>query len=206
VGSTDQLFGLGLTLLSPKTGHHDVWLRKCREMDLSLVAESKINTLSLAAFFGQTEVVQYLLDDEKSAVDSQTSDITQAFGLAVDRGHVAVAKLLIDKRTDIVLDPGCIGDAFWTALFAKHEKVLQLLTDRGLDQAIHDPAGFEPLSAAICPKHESVVEQLLHYITRTNDAEIEAKRASIITPALRILIEAGRMRSLWSCFLLTAVS
>jgi Ankyrin repeats (many copies) len=162
VGSTDQLFGFSLTISNPKSGHHDVWLRKYWQSTHTFRSVRKMSSLSLAAFMGHTEVVRYLLDDEKSDVDSRTSDTITAFGLAADRGNVAVVQLLTDKRTFLVQDTDRIDAVFLDALANNHEKLQQLLIDRGFKQAVFDPWGFSLLETAACWGHEKAVEQLLY--------------------------------------------
>jgi ankyrin repeat protein len=180
-----SLTQLGPDPFQPKSGHHHVWLRQYWNSRHNLDPFFEPTSLQLAAFSGITEAVRHLLDDEKSEVDLQTAEGSKALEFAAFRGYLDVVQLLLDKSADIGLDWKDTHEAFRMAVYGNREKVAQLLIERGVGKAIYEMDREDsPLYIAAFYDREQIVEQLLRFITQTDDQEVDPKRASTIGAAL----------------------
>jgi ankyrin repeat protein len=117
--------------------------------------------LHLAAFFGQHEVVQWLLD-HGAAVDAQSRNSLRNTPLhaALAGGHSEVALLLIDRGSPIDA-PDAGGH---TPLHIAAESGLigpvKALLDRGADPHAVDAEDMTPLSRAAARNHTHVVDAI----------------------------------------------
>lgn len=111
--------------------------------------------LTIAARYGQAEVVRYLLDLGAEADD-------HALSLAVDKGHNEVARLLISRGVDPKDNPEVLS----RAVLQNNVTLAQLLLDHGAGQHVNVVSGTGtrvslPLHVAVTKGHHEMVKLLL---------------------------------------------
>ena len=121
--------------------------------------------LHLAALLGLSHISEIILlcDIHEVAIAVTAKDI---FGrtplyLAVLRGHFEMAKLLLDKGSDIDARGGRFDNALTAASYQGDEQIVKLLIDNGADANACSRNCYHALAAASRRGHERVIKLLL---------------------------------------------
>jgi len=120
-----------------------------------------VNVLHCAAFFGNEDLVRFLLDDGAD-IDARSALGASALLWAANAGESGAFGLLLDRRADP--DARCSKGApclHWAAL-GGHAEIAGMLA-RTMPHQLNfvDTVGFTPLHWAANQNHEQVVELLL---------------------------------------------
>lgn len=125
------------------------------------VSPDGFSPLHLAAFFGQTDVLAFLI--ERGGDISQTTRNPmelQPLHSAVAGGSVESVRLLIEHGAD----PNALQEGGWTPLMgaagAGHEEMVELLIDAGADPGAENDQGLTAMDLAEEKNHESVADFL----------------------------------------------
>ena len=163
IGSREYLFGSGYSQITPRqmTGVH------------------------LAAYFGLTGVIMALL---KSGNHLNTKDGWGRTPLlwAVEQGHEAVVKLLLESGADLESKDEEFGQTplLWAVIYG-NEAVVKLLVEKGAGLESKDTFGQTPLSLAAKEGKEAMVKLLVE-----KGADVEYKNIYDRTP-LSLVAEYG---------------
>jgi ankyrin repeat protein len=123
-----------------------------------------VTGLHWVALFGLCYVAKDFLrrkEDETCAVNATDSNGEGSLMYAVERGHCAMAELLLDKGADVNAWSGLYGNPLQAASFRGHEAVVRLLLDKSADVNAHGGHFGNALYAASSRGHEAVVKLLL---------------------------------------------
>lgn len=120
---------------------------------------SDTSSLHLAAYFGLTSIISYIMED--SDLDVPDSMKRTPIWYAAKNGHQATVSLLLDKhcQPDIVDIEG-YAPMIW-AVRNGDETVVRLLLDNGAQLERTDRSGQAPLWIAVFRGHEPIVHLLL---------------------------------------------
>ncbi|KAJ7373498.1 hypothetical protein OS493_011095 [Desmophyllum pertusum] len=144
--------------------------------------------LHVAALKGQSDTVSYLLN-QGADINSREDIGVSAFVFAVDEGHAAAAKVLIERDCDLKLinrqGPSCDVDVFEMAASRGLTDVLQLLLDRGLCDTVDrvNRYGETPLMRAASGGHYDTVAFLLDHganVNAGNASNIEVAKGTCV--------------------------
>ncbi|KAL6410261.1 hypothetical protein AUP68_06676 [Ilyonectria robusta] len=143
-------------------------------------APTGMTGLHLAAYFGQTQVVNDLLMKEYGP-DSKDSYNRTPLSYAAENGQGATVRLLLDNGGDLESkDVRLKRSALSWASSKGHEVVVKILLEGGAGLESRDNSGWTPLWEAAAEGHEAVVKILLE-----GGADLEFKDAMGWTPLLR---------------------
>uniref|UniRef100_A0A7S2Q9B8 Uncharacterized protein n=1 Tax=Zooxanthella nutricula TaxID=1333877 RepID=A0A7S2Q9B8_9DINO len=120
-----------------------------------------VNVLHCAAFFGNEDLVRFLLDDGAD-IDARSALGASALLWAANAGEAGAFGLLLDRRADP--DARCSKGApclHWAALGGHAEIAGMLVRTMPHQLNFVDTVGFTPLHWAANQNHEQVVELLL---------------------------------------------
>jgi ankyrin repeat protein len=162
----------------PDARNHMAFLRACRFADTSVVhamlsaapehhpARANVhNSISLcfAAAEGRVHIVRMLLTvpTDAASVDSQGGK--KAFRIACERGHVAVAELLLSSPAGALRADCDDGEALIAACGTGQLLVVEMLLARGHDAPFADCRSCEALVKASEGGHAAVVAKLLSW-------------------------------------------
>lgn len=140
-----------------------------------------ISSLHLAASFGLTSMMSYIMDDFDP--DLQDSRDRTPVLYAAKNGHHAAVSLLLDSHCQPdIADVGGRTPLFWAAMNG-HETVVRLLLDNGVQLEQTDKQGRTPLWIAVVYGHESIVHLLLHKGANIETADEDGR--AILSMAIR---------------------
>ncbi|EXJ91683.1 hypothetical protein A1O3_00233 [Capronia epimyces CBS 606.96] len=112
---------------------------------------------------GDLELVRLLLSQDGIDVRHHTTDGTNALSLAIDGGHLDIARLLLEQ-VDYAWDDVMISKILLSAAErGTKDIVTEMLTRTRVDINSRDPDGSTPLSRAVISQNEGVVNALLEY-------------------------------------------
>jgi ankyrin repeat protein len=125
--------------------------------------------LSLAALYGRTEIVKWLIETGADANNIEDAFSTPFF-LAVYGNDIETAKVLLPKTK--VLNPQKNGMTLlhMIAIGQNNAAAIELLIANGVDIEVRNEQGFTPLHTAVSMKSEAAIQTLLKC-----GANIEAK-------------------------------
>ncbi|KAJ5494822.1 hypothetical protein N7463_010909 [Penicillium fimorum] len=120
-----------------------------------------MGALHLAALNGHQQEVHFILDKDKS--DINTTDGTNAFPViwASLNGHDRVVELLLKRGADIDAQGGHYGNALQAACAERHDNVAQMLLERGADINAQGGHYGNVLQAACAEGHDKIAQMLL---------------------------------------------
>ena len=133
--------------------------KEYRYRDYSQEVPRKIKGIHLAAWFGLTKIVDWLIEK------GHTSDCKDSYGRtplsrAAERGHEAVVKLLLERGAELESKDNYDWTPLSRAAENGHGAVVKLLLERGAELESKDSYGRTPLSRAAEHGHEAVVKLL----------------------------------------------
>ena len=118
------------------------------------------NALQAAAYDGNLEVVQLLLD-KGAEVNAQGGHYGNALQAAAYDGKSEVVRLLLDKGAEVKAQGGHYGNALQATACGSNTKVVQLLLDQGVDINTQGGVFGTALQAAATYGHIEVIQLLL---------------------------------------------
>ncbi|KAJ5703568.1 purine and uridine phosphorylase [Penicillium malachiteum] len=121
-----------------------------------------LSALHIAAFNGHEQEVDYLLEVEKS--DINTADSTSAYPItwASLNGHDKIVQMLLDKGADVnAQGGGYYGNALQAACSNGHDKIVQMLLEKKADVNAQGGDCGDALQAACSEGHDKIVQMLL---------------------------------------------
>jgi hypothetical protein len=139
--------------------------------DYSQNVPRQMTGVHLAAYFGLTGVIMALLKNRHNPDVKDTYD-RSPLSWAVEKGHEAVVKLLLEKGAELEAKDNRYGQTplSWAAVKG-HEAVVKLLLEKGAELESKDNgSGRTPLSWTVENGHEAVVKLLLE-----KGVELESK-------------------------------
>ncbi|PNP40031.1 hypothetical protein TGAMA5MH_07953 [Trichoderma gamsii] len=134
--------------------------------------------LSWAAQDGRADIVRLLL--QTATINDLDGEGRTSLSRASEKGHEAVARLLIDKGADINASDKYGWTALLWALQYGHEAVARLLINKGADINASDKGKWIPLLQASVKGYEAVARLLIN-----KGADINASDKGGWTPLLR---------------------
>jgi hypothetical protein len=135
-----------------------------------------ITGLHWIARFGLCDAAKEFLrrnGGETCAVNATDSNGEGSLMYAVQHGHCAMAKLLLDKGADVNAQGGFYGNALQAASSGGYEEVVRLLLDKGADVNAEGGHFGNALHSASYRGHEAVVRLLLE---RRADVNVQGGR------------------------------
>lgn len=153
--------------------------------------------LSLAVSYGLKQVVQDILQDDSTDVNTQAGDFGKPLKTASRQGRKEIVQMLLDKGSDVNDQGGIHGTALYAASEGGHNDVVHILLNNGADVN----AGLEdrtPLIAASENGHRETVQLLLDkgaYINRPPSSgsytALHAASKQGHSEIVRILLDRG---------------
>ena len=141
--------------------------------------------LVVAAQYGRTEVVEYLLS-KKADPNHAVSEGYRALMYAVRNGHGAAAKLLLKNKADINAQADAKDTALHFTLYAepiaKAQEMIQLLMDHGIDPAITNIEGRTAAQEARSRGKDDLaifIEDYAEQLAQAKDAEAVSRRKAL---------------------------
>jgi ankyrin repeat protein len=147
--------------------------------------EGQRTSLFWAAQSGQRNVAELLLNTGHVNVKATAEDGGTPLQLAVENGHEAVARLLLEKGAAMEAKDSEGRTPLLVAAENGHEAVFRLLLEKGAAIEARNEWMQTPLHLAVRNRHEAVVRLLLE-----NGAAIEAMDSELHTP-LYVAAESG---------------
>ncbi|EJD73951.1 KH domain-containing protein [Loa loa] len=141
---------------------HGFQVLPCNQSDLKVGLES---ALTLAAYKGHYDVVQYLL--EKGANKYKEELHTALMEASMD-GHYEVAKLLLDNGAPVNLASDSFESPLTLAACGGHPDLVRLLLERGAIVEEVNDEGYTPLMEASREGHLEVVRLLIKFGAKVN--------------------------------------
>uniref|UniRef100_A0AAF5PWA4 K Homology domain-containing protein n=1 Tax=Wuchereria bancrofti TaxID=6293 RepID=A0AAF5PWA4_WUCBA len=141
---------------------HGFQVLPCNQNDLKVGLES---ALTLAAYKGHYDVVQYLL--EKGANKHKEELHTALMEASMD-GHYEVAKLLLDNDAPVNLASDSFESPLTLAACGGHPDLVRLLLERGAIVEEVNDEGYTPLMEASREGHLEVVRLLIKFGAKVN--------------------------------------
>ena len=143
---------------------------KIKWRDYSQWVPRQMKGLHLAAYLGLTGVLMALLKNGQDLNVKDGSDRTP-LSWAVEQGHEAVVKLLLEKGAELESEDKEYGRTpLSRAAENGNEAVVKLLIEKGAEMESKDNRGWTPLFMAVYLGREAVVKLLLE-----KGAELESK-------------------------------
>ena len=137
----------------------DLTLLKCllERIDIEAATNYNYTLLILASAYGKAQVVNYLLN-QGANVRAKTSQGTNSFRLAAEKGHLNIVKLLHIKDSSILERKDKKGrTALIWASMKGHLDVVKFLVQNGADKNVRSNEGETPLLVASMNNHDDVV-------------------------------------------------
>ena len=120
--------------------------------------------LHAAAWDGDLQTVQNLIDNETTPVDAQAEeDGCTALHIAARRKHVAILEFLIDRGADVDLEDDKYNTALVSAAKCGQDRIVEHLIWADADMELEDEGGFTPLARAAQQGNSEIVDILLHH-------------------------------------------
>ena len=116
-----------------------------------------------AAYCGQTEIVQLLLE-KKADVNCQDEKGATALRQAAQQGHLEIVKVLLEKKADVNCRSKEGATALHVAAVNGHLEIVRLLLESGADYKVKLANGFVPLKLASLFGHKDVVRLIATYV------------------------------------------
>jgi ankyrin repeat protein len=166
-----------------------------------MAAEAEALPVFQAVVRGDGDEVARLLDAEPhllEARDARRDDAT-LLGVAAQKGHVGVVRLLLGRGTEVNAAGRFGYTALHEAAVTGHEEVVNVLLSSGADSSIKTNNGCTALMWASCRGHVGVVKQLLQHMQGRglNERDSLGRTAVWLTcwhgyvEVLRLLLLAG---------------
>jgi len=129
--------------------------------------------LHYAAFCGLDDIARILATDYPKDVNSQSFDgASTPLHLTSSRGHVDVARMLVERGADVSVQAEYGRTALHLALFGGHVDVARMLVERGADVSVQAEDGWTALHLALSGGHVDVARML---VERGADVSVQAK-------------------------------
>ncbi|XP_063412766.1 uncharacterized protein LOC134695444 [Mytilus trossulus] len=123
-----------------------------------------------SATTGYFDIVEFLIVNVKCDVNNADERGNSPLHKASERGHTAVAKLLLENNADVSqCDVDGASSLFW-ACYGGHKDTVELLLQNNADVNQYDNEGVSPLHAACIQGHTYIVELLLQ-----NKADVDQR-------------------------------
>jgi len=129
--------------------------------------------LHYAAFCGLDDIARILATDYPKDVNSQSFDgASTPLHLTSSRGHVDVARMLVERGADVSVQAEYGRTALHLALFGGHVDVARMLVERGADVSVQAEDGWTALHWASYKGHVDVARML---VERGADVSVQAE-------------------------------
>uniref|UniRef100_A0A8R1TVW6 ANK_REP_REGION domain-containing protein n=1 Tax=Onchocerca volvulus TaxID=6282 RepID=A0A8R1TVW6_ONCVO len=156
---------------------HGFQVLPCNQNDLKVGLES---ALTLAAYKGHYDVVQYLLEN---GANKYKEELHTALMEASMDGHYEVAKLLLDNGAPVNLASDSFESPLTLAACGGHPDLVRLLLERGAIVEEVNDEGYTPLMEASREGHLEVVRLLIKFGAKVNTQTDETGETALTLAA-----------------------
>ncbi|KAM3726621.1 Ankyrin repeat and KH domain-containing protein mask [Dirofilaria immitis] len=156
---------------------HGFQVLPCNQNDLKVGLES---ALTLAAYKGHYDVVQYLLE---RGANKYKEELHTALMEASMDGHYEVAKLLLDNGAPVNLASDSFESPLTLAACGGHPDLVRLLLERGAIVEEVNDEGYTPLMEASREGHLEVVRLLIKFGAKVNTQTDETGETALTLAA-----------------------
>ena len=177
----DHTTSFTLLSLAAREGHDQV-------VQLLLCKGADVNAFDGLAFqeaarWGQTQIVETLLDQGSIGINDLPTFLKRDLLLACEGSHVSTVRLLLERGADVNPQNSYCGRALFKAAMYGHDSIVQLLLDHGAN--VKAPSGIDgnALQAACFWGNISTVQLLLDHGADINARSEE--NVSVLQMALR---------------------
>jgi len=162
MGENHSIFG-------PEMMNSIVFLEDDKKARSSISLDEQISLID-ACYYGETEIVEDLLDKGANA-NSQNEDGVTALSYAADRGHEEIVKKLIIHGANVNARSDIGSTPLINASFMGHLRIVKLLIANGADVNIQSNEGTTALMNAAAHGYKEIVEVLLANGAELNTCE-----------------------------------